>query len=93
MTKPFETIWLTLVRPKEGDSGVVAPVHFRTEDEFVCLVDNKGVQRVDAKGKPLKRQLGPGESARKIASIMGREYLPKPRSSFTRKLVYPPLNY
>jgi hypothetical protein len=93
MTPKYETIYLTLIRPRDGDAGTVEPIHFRTEDDFVVLVGSNGATRRNRKGQPLKRQFGPGENARKIASIMGREHMPSRRSGFGRKIIYPPLNY
>jgi hypothetical protein len=54
MSKPFETVFVTMRPPRFGDHvGVVEEGHFKTVDDVVTLVDINGVQRFDKKGKPM----------------------------------------
>jgi len=54
MSKPFETVFVTMKPPRYGDLGVVEEGHYRTIDDVVSLVDINGVQRLDRKGKPIQ---------------------------------------
>jgi len=63
--------------------------HFKTVDDVVTLVDINGAARLDAKGKPIQRKLGPGEDARKVACWLTKEHIPNRRGDFNRKIIYP----
>ena len=90
MSKPFETVFVTMRAPRFGDHvGVVEEGHFRTVDDVVTLVDINGVQRFDKKGKPICHQLKPGEDARKVAYNLTRDNIPNRSGDFNRKIIYP----
>jgi len=90
MSKPFETVFVTMRPPRFGDHvGVVEEGHFKTVDDVVTLVDINGVQRFDKKGKPICHQLKPGEDARKVAYNLTRDNIPNRSGDFNRKIIYP----
>jgi hypothetical protein len=89
MSKPFETVFVTMKPPRYGDLGVVEEGHYRTIDDVVSLVDINGVQRLDRKGKPIQHKLEPGEDARKVAYKLTKDHIPHRSGDFNRKILYP----
>ena len=89
MSKPFQTIFIQMRRPREGDPGVTEPGYFQVEDSTVVLVDINGNPRLNKKGKRLEYKLKPGENARTIAALLVRDHLPNHRDDFHRKIIYP----
>ena len=82
MSKDFQTIFVQMRRPRDGDPGVTEPGYFRVEDDVVVLVDKNGVPRINKKGKRLITNLKPGQNARKIAALLVRDHLPDYRGDF-----------
>ena len=41
MSEPFQTIFVQMRRPRDGDPGVTEPGYFRLEDDVVVLVDKQ----------------------------------------------------
>jgi len=68
MTKNFETVFVTIVNPRNGDCGVVEEGRYRIEGDLIVLVDIHGNKRRDAKGRLIQKRLVPGESPRKVAA-------------------------
>jgi len=91
MSKPLETVFVTMKPPRYGDLGVVEEGHFKTVDDVVTLVDINGVQRFDKKGKPIRHKLRPGEDPRKVAYRLTKEHIPNRRGDFNRTINYPPI--
>jgi hypothetical protein len=91
MSKNFETIFIQMRRPRDGDPGVTEPGYFQVEDNVVVLVDKDGKPRLNRKRKRLEYKLKPGENARRIAALLVREHLPNYRGDFNRKIIYPNL--
>ena len=89
MSKNFETIFVQMRRPRDGDPGVTEPGHYRIEDETIVLVDINGVPRTNKKGKRLEYKIKPGQNARRIAALLVRDHLPNYRGDFNRKIIYP----
>ena len=89
MSKPYETIFIQMRRPRDGDPGVTEPGYYRVEDDVVVLVDKNGVPRLNKKGKRLEYKLKPGQNARTIAALLVREHMPDYRGDFHRKIIYP----
>ena len=85
MSKNFETIFVQMRRPRDGDPGVTEPGYFRVEDEIIVLVDKNGNPRRNKKGKRLEYKLKPGENARTIAALLVRDHMPKPPRRFQSK--------
>ena len=50
MSKNFETVFITLRPPRDGDPGVTEEGRYRVEDDTIVLVDAKGVPRLNKKG-------------------------------------------
>jgi hypothetical protein len=90
MTKNFETVFVTIVNPRNGDCGVVEEGRYRIEGDLIVLVDIHGNKRRDAKGRLIQKRLVPGESHRKVAARLTREHVPNRRGDFNRKIIYPP---
>lgn len=91
MNKDFQTIWVQMRRPRDGDPGVSEPGYFRVEDDTIVLVDKNGVPRTNRKRKRLSYKLKPGENARRIAALLVRDHLPNRRegADFNRTIIYP----
>jgi hypothetical protein len=89
MSKNFETVFVQMRRPRDGDPGVTEEGRYRTEGDVVVLVDKNGNQRLTPKGKPIQRKLNPGDNQRTIAARLVREHLPQPKSDFNRRIFYP----
>ena len=89
MSKDFQTIFVQMRRPRDGDPGVTEPGYFRFEDDVVVLVDSNGVPRLNKKGKRLDYKLKPGQNARKIAVLLIRDHMPNHRDDFTVKSFIP----
>ena len=49
MSKNFETVFITLRPPRDGDPGVTEEGRYRVEDDTIVLVDAKGVPRLTKK--------------------------------------------
>ena len=80
MSKDFQTIFVTVRPPRDGDCGVVEQGYFRTEDDNIVLVNKDGVARLNKKGKRLEYKLKPL-----------RDHLPNRRegADFNRTINYP----
>ena len=89
MSKDFQTIFIQMRRPRDGDPGVTEPGYYRVEDDTIVLVDKNGVPRLNKKGKRLDYKLKPGQNARRIAALLVRDHLPTYRGDFNRKIIYP----
>jgi hypothetical protein len=89
MSRDFQTIFVTVRPPRDGDCGVVEQGYFRTEDDSIVLVDARGVPRLNKKGKRLEYKLKPGQNARTIAALLVRDHLSNHRDDFHRKIIYP----
>ena len=89
MSKNFETVFITLRPPRDGDPGVVEEGRFKIIEGQVVLVDINGNQRRDQKGKPIERKLTPADNPRTIAARLVREHMPKRNTNFNRKIIYP----
>ena len=94
MSEPFETIYLTLIRPREAMPVTVEPIHFRTEEISSVLVDSKGTND-DTKGKAnCKTQIRPRRKRTQDRKHHGpRTHNETNESDFNRKLIYKPLDY
>jgi hypothetical protein len=88
MSKDFQTIFVQMRRPRDGDPGVTEPGYFRVEDDNIILVDINGVPRLNKKGKRLAYKLKPGQNARTIAALLVRDHMPNHREDFHRKIEY-----
>ena len=87
MSKPFETIFVQMRRPRDGDPGVTEPGYFRVEDDVVVLVDKNGVPRLNKKGKRLEYKLKAGpERPENCGATDSRPHAGPPRTTFTVKL-------
>ena len=73
MSEPFQTIFVQMRRPDDGDPGVTEPGYFRLEDDVVVLVDSNGVPRLNKKGKRLDYKLKPGHNARENCGAIDPE--------------------
>ena len=82
MSKDFQTIFVQMRRPRDGDPGVTEPGYFRVENDTIVLVDSNGAERTNKKGKRLEYKLKPGENARRIASLLIRDHLPEYKGDF-----------
>jgi hypothetical protein len=91
MSKDFQTIFVQMRRPRDGDPGVTEPGYYRVEDGVVVLVDINGKPRLNKKGKRLDYKLKPGQNARRIAALLIRDHMPNHRDDFHRKIIYPNL--
>lgn len=89
MSKNFETVFITLRPPRDGDPGVTEEGRYRVEDDTIVLVDAKGVPQLNKKGKQLEYKLKPGQNDRTIAALLVRDHLPNHRDDFHRKIIYP----
>ena len=89
MSKEFQTIFVQMRRPRDGDPGVTEPGYYRVEDDAIVLVDKNGGPRLNKKGKRLDYKLKPGQNARKIAALLVRDHLPDHSDDFHRKIIYP----
>ena len=96
MSKPFQTIFVQMRRPRDGDPGVTEPGYFRVEDDVVVLVDKNGVPRLNKKGKRLDYKLKAGperpENCRAIdagphARTTASDFQPKNHLSQRRKIL------
>jgi hypothetical protein len=89
MSKNFETIFIQMRRPRDGDCGVTEEGHYRVEsNNVVVLVDANGNQRKDTKGRPIKHKLTPADNPRSVAARLVRANIPDRRGDFNRKLNY-----
>jgi hypothetical protein len=93
MTKNFETVFVQMRRPRDGDAGAVESGHYRIEGDVVVLVDIHGNKRRDAKGRLIQKRLMRGESPRSVAQKLTRAHIPDRRGDFNRKIIYPKLVY
>ena len=60
MSKDFQTIWVQMRRPRDGDPGVTEPGYFRVEDDTIVLVDKNGIRAPQQKRKTLDIQIKTG---------------------------------
>jgi hypothetical protein len=91
MSNDFQTIFVQMRRPRDGDPGVTEPGYYRVEDDTIVLVDKNGAPRLNKKGKRLDYRLKPGENARRIAALLVRDHMPNHREDFNRPIIYPNL--
>ena len=90
MSEPFQTIFVQMRRPRDGDPGVTEPGYFRVEDDVVVLVDKNGVPRLNKKGKRLDYKLKAGpERSQNCGAIDPGPPAQPPRATFTVKLFIP----
>jgi hypothetical protein len=80
--------------PRRGsDCGVIEEGWYRIEGDCVHLVTQKGTQRSDKKGNPIKAPIPAGHTARSVAWRLTKQHMPNRGGGFNRKLIYPTIRY
>ena len=78
MNKDFQTIWVQMRRPRDGDPGVSEPGYFRVEDDTIVLVDKNGVPRTNRKREATLIQIKAGRKCPENCRAIGAGPLTQP---------------
>jgi len=89
MSKLYETVSVSIRKPRDGDPGIIEEGRYKTEGDTVVLVDIEGKPRLDKKGNRIERKIGPGENSRSVAFKLTRDNIPNRNNDFNRKIIYP----